>query len=72
MSTPRTAKPKESFEKLIAELEKRVSQLEREDVDLSSAIKIFEEASELAKRAQTRLDDAEKVVTKLIDRETKD
>lgn len=46
--------------------------LEREDLDLNKAIDVFKEAVSYAKKAQSKLDEAQKVVTTLIEDELSD
>jgi exodeoxyribonuclease VII small subunit len=71
--TPKASpKKSESFEKVISELEHRVEQLEREDLDLTKAIEIFKEAVVFAKQAQSKLDEAQKVVTTLVEDELRE
>jgi exodeoxyribonuclease VII small subunit len=69
----KTIKPKanQPFETLVKELEQRVDMLEREDLDLTRAIEVFKEAVALAKAAQSKLDEAQHVVTKLLEQELK-
>ena len=62
-------KTSESFEKIMSELERRVEMLEREDLDLNKAIDVFKEAVVFAKKAQTKLNESQKIVTTLIDEE---
>lgn len=61
----------EPFESIVGELEKRVTMLEREDLDLTRAIEVFKESVVLAKKAQAKLDEAQALVTKLLDDELK-
>jgi exodeoxyribonuclease VII small subunit len=62
-------KTSESFEKIMSELERRVEMLEREDLDLNKAIDVFKEAVSFAKKAQSKLNESQKVVSTLIDEE---
>ena len=73
MTTKTTAKSKSTqpFETIVKELERRVEMLERDDLDLTRAVEVFKEAVALAKAAQARLDEAQQVVTKLLDEELK-
>lgn len=68
MIKPKTS---QSFETLVKELEGRVELLEREDLDLTRAIEVFKEAVAHAKAAQSKLDEAQTVVTKLLEQELK-
>ena len=60
-----TAEP-EKFEDLLQQLELAVAALEREELPLDEAIQQYKTAMELVKVCQTRLDEAEKTVTQLI------
>lgn len=53
MSRPRT------FESALAELEARVARLERGDLELEEALKLFEEGVALVRECHERLDAAE-------------
>ena len=48
-----------SFEGSLAELESRVARLERGDLDLDDALKLFEEGVSLVRECHERLDAAE-------------
>ncbi len=58
-----------SFEALIEELEKIVSQLESGDLPLEKSIDLFEQGMKLAKEGTRKLDSAEKKVQMLIEKD---
>ncbi len=55
------------FEKSLAELEKIVSALEKNDVSLDEAIKLFEKGIELSSKCKKTLESAEIKITALTD-----
>ena len=60
------ADKKRSFEQAMARLEEIVSQLERGDAPLESALTLFEEGTALMKKCSAMLDKAEQKVAKLL------
>ena len=60
------ADKKMSFEQAMARLEEIVSQLERGDAPLESALTLFEEGTALMKKCSAMLDKAEQKVAKLL------
>lgn len=61
-----------SFEQAIEGLEKIAKELEKDDLDLDTSVKKFEEGMELSKKCNEILQKAEKKITILIDGEEKD
>ncbi len=61
-----------SFEKAMTDLEKLADELEKDDLDLDTSVKKFEEGMELSKKCNEMLKNAEKKITILIDGEEKD
>ena len=56
----------ENFEELIGKLEEITNKLEKEQLPLDETVKLFEEGMELSKKCNTKLEDAEKKITILI------
>lgn len=63
MTRPRT------FESALAELETRVARLERGDLELEEALKLFEEGVALVRECHERLDAAEARIVALTERD---
>lgn len=61
-----------SFEQAMTNLEKIAEELEKDDLDLDTSVKKFEEGMELSKKCNEILQKAEKKITILIDGEEKD
>ena len=61
-----------SFEQAMTNLEKIADELEKDDLDLDTSVKKFEEGMELSKKCNEILQKAEKKITVLIDGEEKD
>lgn len=61
-----------SFEQAMTNLEKIADELEKDDIDLDTSVKKFEEGMELSKKCNEILQKAEKKITILIDGEEKD
>ena len=61
-----------SFEQAMTDLEKIAEELEKDDLDLNTSVKKFEEGMELSKKCNEMLQKAEKKITILIDGEEKD
>ena len=60
-----------SFEQAMTNLEKIADELEKDDLDLDTSVKKFEEGMELSKKCNEILQKAEKKITVLIDGEEK-
>ncbi len=58
-----------NFEETMSNLEKIVEELEKGDLNLDDSIKKFEEGMELSKKANGYLENAEKKITLLINKE---
>ena len=56
----------ENFEELIEKLENITNRLEKERLPLDETVKLFEEGMEVSKKCNTKLEDAEKKITILI------
>lgn len=56
----------ENFEELIEKLENITNRLEKEQLPLDETVKLFEEGMEVSKKCNTKLEDAEKKITILI------
>ena len=61
-----------SFEQAMTNLEKIADELEKDDLDLDTSVKKFEEGMELSKKCNEILQKAEKKITILIDGEEKE
>ncbi len=61
-----------NFEDAMTELEKIAEELEKDDLDLETSVKKFEQGMELSKKCNEILEKAEKKITILIDGEEKD
>lgn len=59
-------KDEESFEELMAELEEITNKLENEKLPLDESVKLFEKGIEISKKCNTKLDNAEKKITILL------
>ena len=59
-------KDEESFEELMAELEEITNKLENEKIPLDESVKLFEKGIEISKKCNTKLDNAEKKITILL------
>ena len=57
----------ENFEAKMEKLEKIVSELEKGDQSLEEALKIFEDGMKISKECNSKLEDAEKRITVLIE-----
>lgn len=56
----------ESFEDLIKRLEEITNKLEKEQLSLDDSVKLFEEGIALSKKCNSKLEEAEKKITILI------
>lgn len=61
-----------NFEDAMIELEKIAEELEKDDLDLETSVKKFEQGMELSKKCNEILEKAEKKITILIDGKEKD
>ena len=55
-----------NFEELIEKLEEITNKLEKEQLSLDDSVKLFEEGMRISKECNTKLEDAEKRITVLI------
>lgn len=58
-----------TFEELITKLEDITNKLEKESLSLDESVKLFEEGMAISKECNSRLEDAEKRITILINKE---
>lgn len=58
-----------NFEELISKLEDITNKLENEKLSLDDSVKLFEEGIEISKKCNTKLEDAEKKITILINQD---
>lgn len=59
-------KKEANFEELIVELEEITNKLEKEQLSLDDSVKLFEEGMKISKKCNSKLEDAEKRITMLI------
>ena len=59
-------KSEESFEEIMKRLEEVTNKLEKEQLPLDESVKLFEEGIELSKKCNSKLEEAEKKITVLI------
>ena len=64
-----TKKEELNFEELIVKLEEITNKLEKEQLSLDESVKLFEEGIELSKKCDSKLEDAEKRITVLINKD---
>ena len=55
-----------NFEELIEKLEEITNKLEKEQLSLDESVKLFEEGMHISKQCNSKLEDAEKRITMLI------
>lgn len=55
-----------NFEELIEKLEEITNKLEKEQLSLDDSVRLFEEGMQISKKCSTKLEDAEKRITILI------
>lgn len=60
------SKSEVKFEELIEKLEDITNKLEKEQLSLDESVKLFEEGMEISKECNSKLEDAEKRITILI------
>lgn len=63
-------KDDENFEELMSELEEITSKLESEKLSLDESMKLFEKGIEISKKCNTKLENAEKKITILLNAES--
>ena len=61
-----------TFEEAMQQLEKIADELEKDNLDLDTSVKKFEEGMKLSQKCNKILEDAEKKITVLINGEEKD
>ena len=59
-------KEESNFEELIEKLEEITNKLEKEQLSLDESVKLFEEGMKISKACNSKLEDAEKRITILI------
>ena len=59
-------KSEENFEELMQKLEEITDKLEKEQLSLDDSVKLFEEGMKISKKCNSKLEDAEKRITILI------
>ena len=59
-------KKEENFEELMQKLEEITDKLEKEQLSLDDSVKLFEEGMKISKKCNSKLEDAEKRITILI------
>ena len=64
-------KKEQSFEEIMIELEKVTAELEKGNLNLDDSVKKFENGMNLSKKANKMLEDAEKKITILIEKNGK-
>ena len=57
-----------NFEELIGKLEEITNKLEKEQLSLDESVKLFEEGMQISKECNSKLEDAEKRITILINK----
>ena len=57
-----------NFEELIEKLEEITNKLEKEQLSLDESVKLFEEGMQISKECNSKLEDAEKRITILINK----
>ena len=63
------SKKEESFEDLINNLEEITNKLEKEQLSLDDSVKLFEEGMKISKQCNSKLEEAEKKITILINQD---
>lgn len=58
-----------NFEELMVKLEEITNKLEKETLSLDESVKLFEEGMKISKECNTKLEDAEKRITILINQD---
>lgn len=62
-------KEEENFEELMIKLEEITNKLEKEQLSLDESVKLFEEGMQISKKCNSKLEDAEKRITMLINQD---
>lgn len=62
-------KEEENFEELMIKLEEITNKLEKEKLSLDESVKLFEEGMQISKKCNSKLEDAEKRITILINQD---
>ena len=60
------SKKESNFEELIEKLEEITNKLEKEQLSLDESVKLFEEGMQISRECNSKLEDAEKKITILI------
>ena len=60
-------KDEKNFEELLDKLEEITTKLEKEQLSLDDSVKLFEEGMKISKECNSKLEDAEKRITVLIE-----
>ena len=63
------AKKEENFEELMVKLEEITNKLEKEQLSLDESVKLFEDGMKISKECNSKLEDAEKPITILINQD---
>ena len=58
-----------NFEELMEKLEEITNKLEKEQLSLDESVKLFEEGMQISKQCNSKLEDAEKRITMLINQD---
>lgn len=58
-----------SFEELIEKLEEITNKLEKEQLSLDESVELFEEGMQISKKCNSKIEDAEKRITILINQD---
>ncbi len=58
-----------NFEELMSKLEEITNKLEKDQLSLDESVKLFEEGMQISKECNSKLEDAEKRITILINQE---
>ena len=59
----------ENFEELMIKLEEITNKLEKEQLSLDESVKLFEEGMQISKKCNSKLEEAEKKITILINQD---
>ncbi len=62
-------KKEENFEELMVKLEEITSKLEKETLSLDESVKLFEEGMKISKECNSKLENAEKRITILLNQD---
>jgi exodeoxyribonuclease VII small subunit len=60
------AKKEENFEELMKKLEEITNKLEKEELNLDESVELFEEGMKISKQCSSKLQNAEKRITMLL------